>query len=327
MLQAHDLAERIRAGERRALARAITLVESTRDEHRAVAVDVLEHLGAPGDTLRLGITGVPGAGKSTFIEAFGMRLIEAGHRVAVLSIDPTSAISGGSILGDKTRMEQLSRHPSAYIRPSPAGRTLGGVARRTRETLALCEAAGFDIVIIETVGVGQSETAVASMTDMFLLLLVPGGGDDLQGIKRGIVELADLVLVNKADGELVNAARRAAADYANAFGLIRPRSQHWRTRVAVCSSLHGDGVSEAWDTVYEYWTTLKAAGELAGNRARQARANLWDEVAETLLAHLRADPAHARRLAEFEDAVQSGVLSPSVAAERLVAEFRAAAAT
>ena len=315
------LAQGLLAGQRRSLARAITLVESTRQDHRDQALELLARLPPASGTFRIGITGVPGAGKSTFIEAFGLHLIEQGHRVAVLSIDPTSAISGGSILGDKTRMEQLSRASEAYIRPSPAGRTLGGVARRTRESLALCEAAGFDVIIVETVGVGQSETAVASMTDMFLLLLVPGGGDDLQGIKRGIVELADVVLVNKADGDLKTAAGRAASDYAHAFRLLRPRSPSWRVQVSTCSALHEEGIAEAWDTASHYRSKLEAAGEIAMQRQRQASACLQDEVSATLLNRLRNDPGFAEALAKLEDAVQFQGLNPSVAAERLVDTF------
>ena len=316
------MAVKVAAGDRRSLARAITLVESTRPEHRTIALHILSQLRIPQRTLRIGITGVPGAGKSTFIEVFGLHLVSQGHRVAVLSVDPTSAISGGSILGDKTRMEHLARHPNAFIRPTPAGRTLGGVARRTRETLNLCEAAGFDVVIVETVGVGQSETAVASMTDLFMLLLVPGGGDDLQGIKRGIVELADIVLVNKTDGDLASAAKRASADYAHAFRLLRPRSKHWRVKVATCSALHEIGIEAAWDLACEFRSALETGGEFSANRSAQARAWLWDEVAETLLAHFRTDPTLAKRLTLLEDAVQSGSINPSVAAERLVDEFR-----
>ena len=233
------LAGRVLAGDRRALARAITLVESTRADHRAAAEALLTQvLPHSGQAVRLGITGVPGGGKSTFIEAFGLFLISQGHRVAVLAVDPTSRRSKGSILGDKTRMEELSRAPEAFIRPSPAGRTLGGVARRTREAMLVCEAAGFDVVIVETVGVGQSETAVADMVDMFLLLLQPGSGDELQGFKRGIMELADLVVVNKADGELAPAAERAAAEYRGALQFLRPASKSWKPEVMKCSSLH-----------------------------------------------------------------------------------------
>ena len=222
-----ELAEGIRSGDRRALAKGITLVESTRADHREAAARLLELIMPyTGNSIRLGISGVPGVGKSTFIESFGNHVISQGHRLAVLAVDPTSALSGGSILGDKTRMETLARHPDAYIRPSPAGQTLGGVTRRTRETLLLCEAAGFDVIIVETVGVGQSETAVAQMTDMFLLLLLPGGGDELQGIKRGIMELADLILVNKADGDQQAAANRTVADYRMAVHFLHPRSRH-----------------------------------------------------------------------------------------------------
>ncbi|HSN51974.1 MAG TPA: methylmalonyl Co-A mutase-associated GTPase MeaB, partial [Woeseiaceae bacterium] len=219
------LAEGVTAGNRRVLAQAITLIESTRSDHRAAASALLERLmPKAGNSIRLGISGIPGVGKSTFIEALGNHVIDAGHRVAVLSVDPSSAVSGGSILGDKTRMEELSRRDEAFIRPSPAGTTLGGVTRRSREAMILCEAAGFDVIIVETVGVGQSETKVADMTDMFLLLLLPGAGDELQGIKRGIVELADLILINKADDGLVELARRAAAEYRSALQLLHPRS-------------------------------------------------------------------------------------------------------
>ena len=219
------LADRVRAGEVRALAKAITLVESTRPADRSAALGLLEALPAPASgTLRIGISGSPGVGKSTFIEAFGLRAVEAGHRIAVLTIDPSSRLAGGSILGDKTRMAELSQRPEAFIRPTPAGRTLGGVARRTREAIVLCEAAGFDVVVVETVGVGQSETAVAGMTDLFLLLLAPLAGDELQGIKRGVMELADLVLVNKADGAQADAAGRTVAEYRNALHLMRPRT-------------------------------------------------------------------------------------------------------
>jgi len=244
------LAAAVEAGDRRALARAITLVESTRADHRLRAEALLERLmPATGRAMRLGISGVPGVGKSSFIEAFGLHLIAAGHKVAVLAVDPSSKRGGGSILGDKTRMEKLSVESDAFIRPSPAGTTLGGVARRTRDALLVAEAAGFDVVIVETVGVGQSETAVADLTDMFILLLQPGGGDELQGIKRGIVELADLVIVNKADGELVAAANRAASDYRRALHLLRPVSPHWSVPVLLCSALTGAGVPEVWQTV------------------------------------------------------------------------------
>jgi LAO/AO transport system kinase len=250
-----------------------------------------------------------------------MYALELGQKVAVLSIDPSSSISGGSILGDKTRMEKLAREPRAFIRPSPAGHTLGGVARRTRETLLRCEAAGFDTVIVETVGVGQSETAVAGMTDMFILLLLPGGGDELQGIKRGIMELADLVLINKADGELLAAARRAAADYRNALRLLQPRSPDWQVPVEMCSALTGDGIADAWQTILDYQQALSASGEIERRRARQSCAWLWQETADNLLAQLKSDPDIRRRLPELEAEVEHGQTLPTAAARRLIAWF------
>lgn len=320
MMDIDQLARDLRDGDRRALGRAITLVESTRADDR-VAGDRLLTLLAPaaGRSIRLGISGVPGVGKSTFIEGFGNYVIDQGHRVAVLAVDPSSALSGGSILGDKTRMAELSRRSEAFIRPSPAGRTLGGVTRHTRETMLLVEAAGFDVVIVETVGVGQSETAVAEMTDMFLLLLLPGGGDELQGIKRGIVELADLVVVNKADGDLAAAAQRAAADYAAALRFLRGRSASWEVPVLTCSALTGGGIDQVWETVRRYRDTMERGGELATRRASQARAWLWSETAENLLTLLREDPALAARLRELEQAVASGHSAPRVAARELVA--------
>src|ERR1700756_2338483 len=235
-----ELARAVRDCDRRALARAITLVEPARSDHREDAVALLDELlPATGDAIRVGISGAPGAGKSTFIEALGVHLVDAGHRVAVLAVDPSSTRSGGSILGDKTRMEELSRRPEAFIRPSPSGGTLGGVARRTREALLLCEAAGHDVVLVETVGVGQSEVAVAGMVDVFVLLLAPGAGDELQGVKRGIVELAGIVVVNKADGDLAAAAERTAADYANALHFLRSRTEGWEVRVERASALLG----------------------------------------------------------------------------------------
>ena len=319
-----DLAAAVLSGDRRALARAVTLVESTRNDHRDDAVRLIELLApAAGGALRIGITGVPGAGKSTFIEAFGLHLIAAGHRVAVLSIDPSSPASGGSILGDKTRMVELARRPEAFIRPTPSGGTLGGVARRTREALLVCEAAGFDIVLVETVGVGQSETAVAGMTDLFLLLLLPGGGDELQGIKRGIVELADLVLVNKADGDLKGAAERAVEAYRAALTLLRPRTAGWEVPVAACSSLTGDGIAAAWNAMQRYRAMLTANGELPARRARQAGEWLWSETAESLLERLREHPGAHERLLHLEQSVRAGTLPPTVGARRLIDDFLA----
>lgn len=274
-----------------------------------------------GDSIRIGISGAPGAGKSTFIEAFGNHVIEQGSRVAVLAVDPSSAISGGSILGDKTRMERLAHRRRAFIRPSPAGQTLGGVARRTRESMLLCEAAGFDVIIVETVGVGQSETAVADMTDVFILLLLPAGGDELQGIKRGNLELADLVIVNKADGELAPSAKRTAADFDRALRFLTPRSPNWRVPVEICSALQGDGIAEVWQTVQRHRQTLSRDGDLAERRSTQARAWMWSEISESLLSRFKHHSKVKRRVCELEKAVKGGKVTPSVAAEELIEIF------
>jgi len=319
---AKELANGVLAGDRRVLAQAITLVESTRADHRAQAEDLLEQvLPKSGGAIRLGISGSPGVGKSTFIEALGLFLIEAGHRVAVLAVDPSSQRSKGSILGDKTRMQDLARAEAAFIRPSPAGGTLGGVARRTREAVLVCEAAGFDVVIVETVGVGQSETAVADMVDMFLLLLQPGAGDELQGFKRGIIELADLFVVTKADGDLADAAARAAAAYHGALQFLRPVNPRWRPPVLSCSSVSGAGVAEVWAAVVRYQDTMSAAGDLAAKRATQARAWMWSEVSETVLSALRAHPEVARQLTDLEAAVMAGRTTPAMAARSLLQAF------
>ena len=313
------LAAEIAAGDRRALARAITLIESERADHAHEATALLESLlPATGGAVRLGISGAPGVGKSTFIESFGMHLLGAGLRVAVLAVDPTSRRSGGSILGDKTRMERLARENAAFIRPSPAGRTLGGVARRTSEALLLCEAAGFDVVIVETVGVGQSETAVAGLVDMFLLLIAPGGGDELQGIKRGIVELADLVLVNKDDGDLAAAAGRIAAEYKGALSLLRPESAHWSPEVLRCSALAQTGIAEVWAAVERHRRALTDSGALKARRATQAREALWAEVTEELLQRLRKAPKARPLVPAIEARVAAGSLSPRAAAQLLI---------
>jgi LAO/AO transport system kinase len=313
------LAARIRAGDRTALARGITLVESSRADHQETAQALLTMLlPDTGRAVRLGLSGAPGVGKSTFTEAFGTFLTGRGHKVAVLAIDPSSARSGGSILGDKTRMELLARDRNAFIRPSPAGGTLGGVARRTREAMLLTEAAGFDVVLIETVGVGQSETAVADMVDMFLLLLSPGGGDELQGIKRGIMELADLVVVNKADGDLVPAAKRAAMEYQAALHLMRPKSAYWQPKVLLASALKGEGIPEVWKAVEEHRGALAAAGELQRARAAQAQAWMWTEIREGLFASLKANEAAARLIPSLEAEVKAGSMTPTVAARRLL---------
>ncbi|MCW5751628.1 MAG: methylmalonyl Co-A mutase-associated GTPase MeaB [Alphaproteobacteria bacterium] len=322
-IEVGEMAERIVRGDRRALAQAITLIESTRADHRVAAEALIARLlPETGRSVRLGITGTPGVGKSTFIEAFGKHLTGLGQKVAVLAVDPTSARSGGSILGDKTRMERLSRDPRAYIRPSPAGRTLGGVARRTREAMLLVEAAGFGVVLVETVGVGQSETAVADMVDMFLLLLAPAGGDELQGIKRGIMELADLIVVNKADGDLLAEARLAAAEFSSALRLMRPASAAWRPEVRLASALTGTGIGEVWDAVLRYRDAMVQAGEFSQRRSRQARAWMWSELGESLMDAFRAHSGVARLLPEVETAVTEGRLTPSQAVARLLAAFR-----
>lgn len=317
-----DLARRVLAGDRRALARAITLAESTRDDHRLAAEALLEAvLPHTGSSIRLGITGVPGVGKSTFIERFGLHVIAQGSRVAVLAVDPSSKRSGGSILGDKTRMDELSRNEGAFIRPSPAGTTLGGVARRTRESMLLCEAAGFDVIVVETVGVGQSETAVSDMVDMFLLLLLPGGGDELQGIKRGIVELADLLVVNKADGDMQDAARHTAADYRHALQMLRGGSAGWKVNVQLCSALQGVGIDRIWEAVGAFRERLGGSGEIAARRAEQARAWMWSEVGETLMASLRRHPGVRGVMRDLEDRVATGTLPPATAARQLLELF------
>jgi LAO/AO transport system kinase len=321
-----QLAQRVVKGDRRALARAITLIESRRPDHQEQAESLLSRLlpqtgTETGGAIRLGITGTPGAGKSTFIEAFGRHVIGQGHKIAVLAVDPSSQRSGGSILGDKTRMQALAQAPEAFIRPSPAGGRLGGVARRTREAALACEAAGYGVIVIETVGVGQSETAVAEMVDCFVLLLAPGGGDELQGLKRGIVELADLVLVNKADGDLLAAAQRAKADYQAALHLLRPASAAWTPEVMTCSALHEEGIAAVWQAICRQRQALEQAGELVARRARQARRWLWAEIEAGLLDALGADPASRRLLAELESEVESGRLLPPQAARRLVHRF------
>ncbi len=316
------LANGVLEGKRRALARAITLIESTRGDHRAAASALLQRLTPhAGKSLRLGISGAPGVGKSTFVEALGNQVIDAGHRVAVLTVDPSSAISGGSILGDKTRMELLSRRREAYIRPSPSGNTLGGVTRRSREAMILCEAAGFDVIIVETVGVGQSETKVAEMTDMFVLLLQPGGGDELQGIKRGIMELADLILVNKADGELQALAGRSAAEYRNALRLLHPRLADWKVTVRTCSARNGVGIAEAWKAALQYRDTLEASGRFTARRAAQARAWMWSEVNDNLITALQSDPEVNKQIPALEAAASEGRIPPTIAARQLLEIF------
>jgi LAO/AO transport system kinase len=316
------LAASLQAGDRRALARAVTLVESTRPDHRDEAERLIETiLPLTGKATRIGITGPPGAGKSTFIERFGLDGIARGHRIAVLAVDPGSKRGGGAILGDKTRMAELSRSPAAFIRPSSAGDQLGGVARRTREAILVCEAAGFDTIVVETVGAGQSETAVAEMVDLFVLILPPAAGDELQGLKRGIIELADLILVNKADGRLEDHARRSAAEYANALRLVRPPVPEWQAPVRAVSALTGAGIAEVWDDAARFRAALEATGAWTRRRAEQTKAALWAEIGDGLLDRFRAAPAVAARLAAIEAEVTAGTRSPAAAARLLLAPF------
>jgi LAO/AO transport system kinase len=317
-----DRAARLLAHDRGALARAITLIESTREDHRREAEALIERvLPASGNSIRLGISGSPGVGKSTFIEAFGQKIIAAGHKVAVLAVDPSSRRTGGSILGDKTRMQELSRAPEAFIRPSPSGGTLGGVARRTREAIVLCEAAGFDVILVETVGVGQSETTVADMTDLFCLLLSPAAGDDLQGIKKGVVELAELIVVNKADGPLLAAAQRTVGDYRAALRLIRPLTRSWKPEVLACSAITGEGLDLVWEAILRHQQALSASGEKQERRGAQAQAALWADLGDGLLQALRRRPEIARRIPEIEAEVRSGALMPTMGARRLLELF------
>ncbi|HIL88531.1 MAG TPA: methylmalonyl Co-A mutase-associated GTPase MeaB [Deltaproteobacteria bacterium] len=309
----------IRSGNRRALAKAITLLESSRPADQAAAQRLLETLlPDSGHALRLGVTGVPGVGKSTFIESFGLHLIEQGHRVAILAVDPTSPVTGGSILGDKTRMPELSRHPAAFIRPSPASGILGGVARRTRETLLLCEAAGYDVVLVETVGVGQSETLVASMVDCFLMLMLPNAGDELQGIKKGIVEVADLLVVNKADGDQIPLAKSTQQAYRQALRLVRSKASRGALPVLTCSALERSGLGTVWEAVRAFAQHARTSGAWEQQRRTQARQWLRTLVEEGLLREFRSRPDVQDRLQEYEQAVEDGELLPTQAAERLL---------
>ena len=312
------LVEGVLARQLRPLAKAITLIESSRPDHQRRAEAVLQALlPHTGRALRLGISGVPGVGKSTFIEALGLYLVERGHRVAVLAVDPSSSVSGGSILGDKTRMERLSRDPRAFIRPSPSAGSLGGVAEKTRETMLVCEAAGFDVVIVETVGVGQSETAVANMTDMFVLLQLPNAGDDLQGIKKGIMELADLIVINKADADPA-AAMRAKAQLETALHMLRPPHPDWRVPVLLVSALKGEGLDRFWETVLAFRDTMQKNGALAEKRRHQALAWMWERIDAELKRRFRQHPAVRTMLPAIERDVESGRLAPVVAARRLL---------
>ena len=313
------LIDRVRSGDRRALAKAITLVESTRADHREQAQLLLETLlPHTGHAARVGVSGVPGVGKSTFIEAFGLYLISEGKRVAVLAVDPSSARSGGSILGDKTRMQRLAAAPEAFIRPSPSAGSLGGVARRTREAILVCEAAGFDVVLVETVGVGQSEVTVASMVDFFLVLMLAGAGDELQGIKKGILELADCLAVNKADGDNVQRAERAAAEYRSALRLFRHVSASWDPPVVTVSGLCNEGMDRIWAIIEDHRVKLTATGELAAKRREQQRAWMWAMLEEGLKQRFLGQADVQALLPEMEEAVSAARLTPTEAARRLL---------
>ena len=315
----HTLADAVRRGDRTALPRAITLIESTRADHRAQAQQLLlELMPQAGAAMHVGITGVPGVGKSTTIEALGMYLIEQGHRVAVLAVDPSSTRTGGSILGDKTRMARLAVHPDAYIRPSPTSGTLGGVTKATRETIVLLEAAGFDVILVETVGVGQSEVAVANMVDTFVFLTLARTGDQLQGIKKGVLELADIVVVNKADGSHATEAKAAARELSTAIRLIYPRETLWRPPVLTMSALDGTGLTDLWDTVLSHRDVLMKAGEFDARRRAQQVDWTWSMVKDEVLDRVLQNPAVKKVKADVERQVRDGELTPALAAQRIL---------
>ena len=312
------LVDGVLARQLRPLAKTITLIESQREDHRGRAQKVLEALlPHTGGAMRVGISGVPGVGKSTFIEGLGLYLIEQGLRVAVLAVDPSSSVTGGSILGDKTRMELLSQNPAAFIRPSPSACSLGGVAEKTRESMLVCEAAGFDVIIIETVGVGQSETAVAGMTDIFCLLQLPNAGDDLQAIKKGIMEIADLIVINKADIDPV-AAMRAKSQIKTALHMLRPASPNWAVPVLTLSALQKQGIADFWNAVMDYRRTLTDSGELAAKRRHQAMAWMWELIDSALRSRFRNHPQVKQDLPALARAVEEGSTTPSIAALRLL---------
>ncbi len=317
-LAPHTLAIELQAGKRAALARAITLVESKKADHRHMAHQLIQAvLPTTGKALRVGITGVPGVGKSTTIDTLGSNLTAAGHKVAVLAVDPSSTRTGGSILGDKTRMAQLATDQSAYIRPSPSAGTLGGVAAKTRETMLLCEAAGFDVILVETVGIGQSETTVADMVDFFLVLMLPGAGDELQGIKKGVLEIADMIAVNKADGDGALRARSAASDYRAALHILAPKSPNWTPPVITVSGLANEGLDKLWQQIELYGERMRASGEWQEKRSRQQVAWMWDMLQQRMMDALRTNKKTAGRLKTLEDSVRDGTTAVSLAVDEL----------
>jgi len=313
-----DLARGIGAGERAVIARAITLIESRRNDHQKAALRLVQELlPSTGKAIRVGITGAPGVGKSTTIDALGTFLTGKDHKVAVLAVDPSSARSGGSILADKTRMPRLSGDANAFVRPSPSSGTLGGVAAKTRESMLICEAAGFDVVLVETIGTGQSETMVADMTDFFLVLMLPGAGDELQGLKKGVIEIADMLAINKADGDNINRAKAAAAEYRGALQILNPRSPNWSTPVVTYSALTGAGIAELWDTVLEHRERMIKAGELEARRREQQVKWMWAMLEERVFARLKSDPILKAKLPRIEAAVAAGRMSAALAVEEI----------
>ena len=323
MLNIQKLSAGVRSGNVRSLAKAITLIESHNPDHAKDAAELLDNLlPDTGNTVRIGISGVPGVGKSTLIETLGMNLLQHGHKIAILAVDPSSQLSGGSILGDKTRMEELAREQNAFIRPSPAGKTLGGVARKTRETMLLCEAAGYDIIIVETVGVGQSEIAVASMVDFFLLLQLSNAGDELQGIKKGVMEIADAILINKAEGENRPRAELARQQYENALHLLKPKSTHWQVPALLCSALHNQGIEEVRQMILDFVTIMKQHNEFENKRRLQANDWMWTLVMDDLKNLFLHDKNVAAMIDQVQTGVSQGTTSPSVAARRLLEAFR-----